>query len=263
MTIRSNSFWVKMVSVHILSESSRVQRFFIISEFFKVLPVEVIEHVLSFCDGKDLIQVSETCTKFKGIVPRNSKLISKLRLVIDFTEHSDNLEDVGQCLDSRNYSALTIRNLHPMTDECMNKTLSKMISMTDKFSKIEHLTLNLDVCTQKNFKKLLGIFFRTLKSCYLQQVKLSVNSLPDKYEVDGLGCDSLEALTLARFDPFFCDDFFRCKNLKRLTFAEHRLPLIPGPFMNHGMSLWKIANFKLEKLELLYQSSQLKLSMSF
>jgi F-box-like len=62
------------------------------------LPNEILVEIFSYCSGSDLLSLSSLCKKFNAL-KTNSKLIDKLRIVIDFG-NSEFLEEINRLISA-------------------------------------------------------------------------------------------------------------------------------------------------------------------
>jgi hypothetical protein len=69
------------------------------------LTLEVTERVFSFCTGKDLLRLTETCIKFKKLITESTPLMEKLRIVIDINLDPADEKRIVECIESRRFSA--------------------------------------------------------------------------------------------------------------------------------------------------------------
>jgi F-box-like len=225
------------------------------------LPVEVIELIFSFCDGKDLLRLAETCTKFKDIVAQSTRLMKKLRIVIDVNLKPADREAILQCINSRRFSAARLEIIDLYDDNTQYTNQLEILSIAERLEGIKDLTINGNPLSF-NIRQVIQITSQLLpqaKICKIKCISYDSDTSSDfSYEfsldhsvVDDFQlqqCDFLTDLQADNCDPVFLSRvLLEAKNLKRLS-IETSVDL--EEYTVKGTSVWKIVNFKLETIEL-------------
>lgn len=237
--------------------------------FLEILPVEMLEHIFSFCSGKDLLSLTETCSTFKDVVTQSSKLIEKIAFVLSpRNSRRDHKHLVEAVMESRKFRAAKL--IFPVW---FFKYLENFIRLAEKLYESEHNTtleihVNWKISFEESFREFLRRLFPRIKSCSMtwtpSQAELSLTEeerreVPPRMLLD-INCDLLTCLTAKNIKPYFLADILlACKNLKSLTLIavdkENHKELTSSIFYDYdhkieGQSFWKLLTFKLKKLKI-------------
>lgn len=230
----------------------------IFPHILEIFPVEVIEKVSSFCDGKEILHLTETCKMFRDIVGASTSIIKKLRVVIDLKLHLADKKAIKKCIESRRFSAARLDIIG--TD---NWAIQKgFLEIAEQLEGIKDLVINCPNTSKKleTLQLLTTYLLPQTETCKIIFKNDEFRSTRTKLS-SAWNFSSTEILQVAKCD--FLTDLhvvncnfsllthvlLQSKNLKRLTIED-------GTFFSevintNGTSAWKLLTFKLKKLELL------------
>jgi hypothetical protein len=232
--------------------------FDLISGILKILPQEVLEHIMSFCAGKNLLSLSETNTIFNSILSDSKKLTRKLVYRIQcpsFDKHPVNRNLIRNCLISRNYTSLIIREfsscINPMpvpSAQWNNNQVKMLLTVADAFTEIEHLKLDRCFFTQSEFENLMKIFIPRLKSLKLHETYShhvdDINFVWTDQEF--FNSNSLEELSITgsvrSVDRNILQSLKKCANIKKLLIEKL-------PYNIVGDYQWQLEEIHIEDLD--------------
>lgn len=181
------------------------------------LPPECWEHILSYVDGRSLVNVLKTCKTLNDIVELHPKLTDKLWIdweVGNFVDTEDNSPEAVRVINStrRKYRKFYLHNINASWFENADNlgAVEKLGRTVTTFA-----TTNVTFESRKDLVDTLRMFPN------LRQLQLKLVSVKDEkgasqqYLDEKLDLPNLQDLYLVEFYPWMCD-LFTSENLKMI-----------------------------------------------
>lgn len=193
----------------------------------KVLPVEIIEYIMSFCSGKDLLSLSVTCKTFNGILSDNVTLMRKLKFVLN-PETVVNYrmmlikQELRCVLMNRKYTSFVIKDFGTVscsTDTKLVESLKKLQEVCSQLEHIESLEIHTDNFTIDELRMIILPVISRVQSLALIESNSNNRRIYDKqlpYESESL----VELHITENLVEMLVDSFKPCRNLKKLSLSH-------------------------------------------
>lgn len=192
---------------------------------FDCLPDEKILDIMSFCSGADILQLSETCKRFKEIVVGNKRPMGRFNLRLDFNEFL-RLSEALALVRQRKFTSLRLVNIEQRYTNSSG-SFRELMRLLGFF--ITDLTIEQSHLSASHFNRLIQNFLPMLKQCKLKKVEIMYpENEPD--EVDELGnielpasnkIHKLEILRLIEVSGKVLKFFSSCQQLQIFSHEVH------------------------------------------
>jgi F-box domain len=230
-------------------------RFF--SKILETLPFDCIEHIFSFCSGKDLLRLKETCTRFRDVVAASVLLMRKLRIVIDMKLHPAEEDAIVKM--SQRFSAARVDFVHSKYTPDWSAKQGRTLAISAKLKGIKDLVI--DGHEGSILLQVLQLACHLLPQAKVCKMKFqrdrevnwrTRNAVRDHFSTASFQLAKCDFLTDLQVEHC-CIDFLtrvllESKHLKRLSIEDGTFH--SESFNINGTSVWELVTFKLEKLEL-------------
>jgi hypothetical protein len=210
--------------------------------------LEVIEHIFAFCSGKDLLRLTETCTTFKAVVSNSTRLMKKLKIVLELCKFQLGEEEaMKKCIETRKFSAACL---------CLASHLERLetfLSVIAKLGAIEDLAIHgslfdINEIKEDQLLQLISLISKA-KVCFIYDLSNVFSRLTHRYTFQPIQCDLLTDLQLGNGDVNFISQLLvGSKNLKRFSLDTELFT--SKKFKIDGTTVWQLVSFQLESLEI-------------
>jgi hypothetical protein len=225
-------------------------------DFFNIISEDGVVLAISFCGGKELLKLMETCKRLKEIISKNTKLMEKIELRF---MNSHEYFDVKQLMASRKFVNLSLHGDPPSASE----KHAIMLKSSRYFERCQLTFFHKIIVRQATSVKKLSIYrlnfyeqdlFGILQVFSLDELKLDCVNIYEHSEAAGNSPRSgnfnpkLKSLTVDHWNIYF-SRFFKDYKLKRLELCHYRGRM--GPLTNflHGQTQLEHFDYKPQQME--------------